>query len=57
VEASEVLPNGVGVFNADFDVFANGIKVKGVGVFCNEEKVKLIGGDFEIGDTMELRIV
>lgn len=57
VEASEVLPNGVGVFKADFDVFANGIKVKGVGVFCNEEKLKLIGGDFEIGDTMELRIV
>ncbi|USS39813.1 hypothetical protein NF865_05360 [Thermococcus aggregans] len=53
----ELLPNGVGIFKANFGVFANGIKVKGVGVYCNEERVKLIGGDFEVGDVVEIEVV
>lgn len=57
LEASEVLSNGVGIFKASFEVFANGSRVKGVGVYCNERRVKLIGGDFEVGEVVEIRIV
>lgn len=57
VKAEKILENGVGIFKADFKVFANGKEVKGVGVYCNEEKVKLIGGDFEVGEIIELEII
>ncbi|WP_324735988.1 hypothetical protein VFC49_02115 [Thermococcus sp. SY098] len=51
------LPNGVGIFNADFQIFANQQKVKGIGIYCNQEKIKLIGGKFEIGDVVEIRFL
>lgn len=54
---SQELPNGVGIFNADFQIFANGQKVKGIGIYCNQEKIKLIGGEFVVGDVMEIRFL
>ncbi|MCD6525160.1 MAG: hypothetical protein J7K48_09300 [Thermococcus sp.] len=57
LEATEVLPNGVGIFTANFEVFASEQKVRGVGVYCNEGRVKLIGGDLEVGEVIEIEIV
>ena len=54
---SQELPNGVGIFNADFQIFANGQKVRGIGIYCNQERIKLIGGEFEIGDIVEIRFL
>lgn len=48
--------NGFSVFGEEFAVFANGQKVRGIGIYCNEERVKLIGGKFEEGDIVEVRI-
>lgn len=42
-------------FDADFEVFANNQRVKGIGVYCNQGKVKLIGGEFKEGDVVKLR--
>ncbi|MPW39646.1 hypothetical protein GBV73_08170 [Thermococcus sp. 101 C5] len=57
VKAEEILENRAGIFKANFGVLANGKMVKGVGVYCNEGRVKLIGGEFEVGDVVELVIV
>ena len=48
--------SGFSVFGEEFAVFANGQKVRGIGIYCNEERVKLIGGKFEEGDIVEVRI-
>jgi len=53
----ERLPSGVGIFNADFEIFVDGQKVKGIGLYCNEERIKLIGGEFREGDIVEITIV
>jgi len=45
----------VRVFDTDFKVFANNQRVKGIGVYCNQEKIKLIGGNFKEGDVVKLR--
>jgi len=57
LEPGEVLSNRVGIFEANFEVFANGRKVKGVGVYCNERRIKLISGNFEVGEVVEIMIV
>ncbi|WP_457754005.1 hypothetical protein [Thermococcus sp.] len=54
---SQELPNGVGIFNADFQIFANWQKVRGIGIYCNQERIKLIGGKFGVGDTVEIRFL
>ncbi|MDK2870516.1 MAG: hypothetical protein PWP39_1751, partial [Pyrococcus sp.] len=56
VKAQEILENGVGIFKPNFEVLANGVKVRGIGVYCNEERVKLIGGNFEVGDIIKIEI-
>jgi hypothetical protein len=45
------------IFEANFEVFANDCKIKGIGVYCNQEKIKLIGGEFEEGDILKLRFM
>lgn len=47
---------GFSVFSEEFVVFANGQKVRGIGIYCNEERIKLIGGKFEKGDVVEIEI-
>ncbi|AIF69011.1 hypothetical protein PAP_02955 [Palaeococcus pacificus DY20341] len=53
----EKLANGVGIFDADFEIFVNDQKVKGIGIYCNEERIKLIGGEFRERDIVEITIV
>ncbi len=43
------------IFKADFRILANSREVRGIGLYCNQPRVKLIGGDFEEGDTIVLR--
>lgn len=57
ISAEKILENGVGIFKANFEVLANGNKVRGVGVYCNEGRIKLIGGDFEVGDAVNIVLV
>jgi len=57
VKAERILPNGVGLFKADFKVLANGSIVKGISVYCNDEKIKLIGGNFEVDEVVELKFI
>jgi len=47
----------VSLFDADFSIYANGQRIKGIGAFCNQPFVKLIGGNFDEGDTISLRIL
>ncbi len=42
------------LFAANLRVLANGKEVTGIGLYCNNPRVKLIGGDFEEGDTVHL---
>jgi len=39
----EKLPNGVSIFAANFRVLAGGREIKGVGVYCNNPYIKLVG--------------
>jgi len=39
---------------ANFEVFANGIEIKGLGVYCNFPYVKLIGNHFNEGDVVKI---
>ena len=43
LEAIEALPNGVWIFRANFEVFANGQKVKGWGSTAMKEESSLLG--------------
>ncbi|CAB50121.1 hypothetical protein [Pyrococcus abyssi] len=56
VKPDEILPNGVGLFRANFSVLANGVPVRGISFYCNDELVKLIGGEFEVGEIVRLRL-
>lgn len=56
IPVKEKLSNDAGIFETNFEVFANGQKVRGIGVYCNQ-KIKLIGGEFREGDIVELRFV
>ncbi|AEC52782.1 hypothetical protein PNA2_1867 [Pyrococcus sp. NA2] len=56
VKAYKILENGVGIFKPSFEVIANGRKVKGFGVYCNERRIKLIGGNFEVGERVKITL-
>jgi len=53
----EYLHNKVGIFEANFKIFANGQRIKGIGIYCNQEKIKLIGNSFKEGDIVEMKIL
>ncbi len=44
----------VGIFSTNFRIFASGAQVQGIGVYCNQPMIKLIGGRFEVGEVVEL---
>ncbi len=44
----------IGIFSADFPLRVEGQKIKGIGVYCNQEKIKLLGGDFEEGEKIRM---
>ncbi len=48
------LHSNVWLFQSKFKVYANGKEVKGVGVYCNNPRFKLLGDDFEEGDIINL---
>ena len=48
--------NNACLFNAEFEIYANGQKVKGIGIYCNQEKIKLIGGKFNEGEKLILQL-
>ncbi|MFH1101518.1 MAG: hypothetical protein V1726_05750 [Methanobacteriota archaeon] len=50
------LHHQIGIFETNFEVIANDQKVKGIGIYCNQEKIKLIGGIFQEGDIIEIKI-
>lgn len=54
IPVREMLPSGAGIFDTNFKVLANGREVRGIGVYCNERRIKLIGGEFEEGDVVEV---
>ncbi len=56
VPVDKSLPNGTGLFEARFRVLANGQEVRGAGIYCNQERIKLIGGNFEEGDVVEVKL-
>jgi len=57
VVAQETLDNGAGIFRPDFTVKVNGRPVKGIGVYCNEPRLKLVGGNFREGETVVVELV
>ncbi|USH00071.1 hypothetical protein K1720_00865 [Thermococcus argininiproducens] len=57
VRANILLENDVGIFTTDFRVFANEREIKGIGVYCNEDRVKLIGGELDVGDLVKLEVI
>ncbi len=52
---SERLPNGVGLFRTEFRILVNRLEVRGVGAYCNQPRIKLIGSPFDVGDVVEVR--
>jgi len=54
IQLKEKLSTGVGLFETGFDVFANDQHVRGIGVYCNQKKIKMIGGDFREGEVVKL---
>ncbi len=44
----------VGIFNTNFDMRAQGQEIKGIGVYCNQEKIKMLGGELEEGDIIKI---
>ena len=44
----------VGIFNTSFDMRAQAQEIKGIGVYCNQEKIKMLGGEFEEGDIIKI---
>ncbi|WP_206203456.1 hypothetical protein [Thermococcus sp. M36] len=49
----ERLPNGVSIFGANFKVLANGRIIRGIGVYCNNPMIKLVGM-FEEGEVVKI---
>ncbi|AEH24869.1 hypothetical protein [Pyrococcus yayanosii] len=47
------ISSGVSIFDAAFTITANGKRV-GIGIYCNQERIKLVGGSFEEGDVITL---
>ena len=48
---------GAGIFSTDFKLQAGSQKITGIGVFCNQQRIKLIGGDFEEGEEIEIKLI
>ena len=44
----------IGIFYADFPLRVEGQKIRGIGIYCNQEKIKLLGGDFEEGEKIRI---
>ncbi len=56
IQLKEKLSMGVGLFKTRFDVFANDQIVRGIGIYCNQKKIKMIGGDFREGEVVILSL-
>jgi len=46
--------DNIGLFNISLDLQVEGQKVTGIGIYCNQEKIKLIGGNFEVGEKIKI---
>ncbi len=46
----------IGIFYADFPLRVEGQKIRGIGVYCNQEKIKLLGGYFEEGEKIRIEL-
>ncbi len=46
--------SGVSIFPAKFSVLADGQRVRGIGIYCNQPRIKLLGGEFEVGDVVKI---
>ncbi len=44
----------VRIFKSDFQIFANKQKIRGIGIYCNQPKIKIIGGCEGIRDEVEI---
>ncbi|ACJ15784.1 hypothetical protein TON_0299 [Thermococcus onnurineus NA1] len=53
---AQQISSGASIFRADFEIMANGEKAIGVGIYCNQEKLKLVGGNFEEGEIIVLTV-
>ena len=45
-----------GLFPTDFHILANGKMIKGIGIYCNQPKIKIIGGCGDIEDEVHVKI-
>ena len=57
VSCSHFLHNAVGIFDARFKIYANRQRIRGIGIYCNQEKIKLVGGTFNEGDILKIHIL
>lgn len=57
IQLEKKLLTRVGLFETKFEVFTNDQKVKGIGIYCNQEKIKLIGGEFREGEIITLQVL
>jgi len=46
----------IALFSTNFKIKANGKEVKGIGVYCRNPRIKLIGGNFDVGERIRLKI-
>ena len=44
----------VGLFKTNFQIFANNRKIKGIGIYCNQPRIKIIGGCENMEDEVEI---
>ena len=54
IQLKEKFLTNAEIFEIDFEVFADDQKVGGIGIYCNQKKLKLIGGDFREGDIVQI---
>jgi len=56
IQLKEKLPTGNKLFETRFNILANDQHIIGIGVYCNQKKIKMIGGDFREGEVVKIRL-
>ena len=56
IQLTEKLSARIKLFETRFNVFANNQLIRGIGVYCNQNKIKMIGGDFKDDEVVKIRL-
>jgi hypothetical protein len=56
IQLTEKLSTGNRLFKTRFNVFVNDQLIRGIGIYCNQNKIKMIGGDFREDEVVKIRL-